>query len=396
VQGRKLKVYKYPGLKCSLSLKARLLLENGVGLEGCGFGYPTTAVGEVVFTTSHTGYTESLTDPSYKGQILVTTHPMVGNYGVPARTAHIPRVLEDYESGEIQAEGYIVSSLPLPNHYASVSSLHSWMASEEKPGLYSVDTRFLVKLIREKGVMMGVLSTYPESSDPPSWDELYRKLSSTPSYGEVPLAYKVSPRKPVIHRPLGLPKASVGVLDCGLKHGILRNLLALGLEVTRYPCTSKPDQIIEAHDAVVVSNGPGNPSLLVDAIQSAGEIAVSGKPVLGICLGMQLIALGLGGESYKLPYGHRAVNKPVVENGSGRCFITTHNHGYAIDAGFLGEAGLSVWFTQPDDGTLEGFKSRDGNVLAVQFHPEGGPGPWDTTWIFKVFASRIRGWSSVG
>ena len=390
-----MKVYSYLGLKCGFGLKARLLLENGVGIEGCGFGYPSTTVGEVVFSTAHTGYTESLTDPSYKGQILVSTHPMIGNYGVPARTTRIPQVLEDYESSDIQVEGYIVSTLPSPSHYASVSSLHSWMASEGKPGLYSVDTRFLVKLIREKGVMMGALSVYPESSDPPEWNELYRKLSSSPSYAEVPLAYKVSPRNPVTHRPPGLPRATIGMLDCGVKHGILRNLLGLGLEVTRYPCTAKPDEIIEQHDAIVVSNGPGNPSLLLDAIQSAGEIAVSGKPVLGICLGMQLIALGLGARSYKLPYGHRAVNKPVVETGTGRCFITTHNHGYAIDPDSLGEAGLSVWFTQPDDGTLEGFRSRDNMVMAVQFHPEGGPGPWDTTWIFRVFASRIRGWSSV-
>ena len=390
-----MKVYSYPSLKCGLGLRARLLLENEVGVEGCGFGYPTTAVGEVVFSTAHTGYTESLTDPSYRGQILVSTHPMMGNYGVPARTSRIPQVLENYESSGIQVEGYIVSNLPSPNHYASLSSLHSWMASEGKPGLYSVDTRFLVKAIREKGVVMGVLAVYPESGEPLDWSELRGKLLSTPPYGEVPFAYEVSPSKPVTHRPLGLPKASVGILDCGVKHGILRSLLGLGVEVTRYPCRTKPDLIIDSHDAVIVSNGPGNPSLLVDEIRSAGDIAVSGKPVLGICLGMQLIALGLGAESYKLPYGHRAVNKPVVESGSGRCYVTTHNHGYAIDEESLGEAGLSVWFIQPDDGTLEGFKSRDGRVMAVQFHPEGGPGPWDTTWVFERFASEIKGWSSV-
>jgi carbamoyl-phosphate synthase small subunit len=384
-----LKTYVYPRLHCGLGLRARLLLENGIGIEGCGFGYPSVAVGEVVFSTAQTGYTESLTDPSYNGQILVSSHPMVGNYGVPARREISPQIPLDYESDKIQVEGYVVSELPSPSHHASISNLHSWMTSEGKPGIYKVDTRFLIEIIREYGVLMGAIAVYPEDNNPPSWDELMKTLSISPSYNDLPLAYRVSPEKPIVHRPPGIPSGSISVLDCGLKYGILRSLLSLGLEVTRFPCTSKADLLLDGFDGVVISNGPGNPKLLIDAVHAARDIALSGKPVLGICLGMQLIALGLGAESYKMTYGHRAVNKPVVDLRDGKCYITTHNHGYAIDWASVDEAGLKPWFKQPDDGTLEGLRSRDGMILAVQFHPEGGPGPWDTKWIFKEFGKKL-------
>jgi len=381
-----IRVYRYPLLRCPLGLRARLLLANGLAVEGCGFGAPGTRVGEVVFTTAMTGYPESLTDPSYRGQILVATHPMMGNYGVPSRSRLSHGVLLDYESERVQVEGFVVAELPRPSHSASVASLHAWLAGEGVPGIYRVDTRLLVEEIREHGVVMGVLSVTPVSEEPPGWDELAKTLASAPSYDERLLAAETQPPAPVTHSPAGSPRARVSLLDCGVKHGILRRLLERGVEVTRVPCLQAgAGDLLDGYDAVVIGNGPGNPALLEKPARLAAEAAASGKPVLAICLGAQLLALGLGAETYKLPYGHRGVNKPVVEIPTGRCMVSTHNHGYAVRWETLDATGLEPWFRQPDDGTLEGLRSRDGLVLATQFHPEAGPGPWDSFWIFDRF-----------
>jgi carbamoyl-phosphate synthase small subunit len=383
------RVHAYPGLRCPTGLCARLLLADGQGFEGCGFGAPGVRVGEVVFTTAMTGYPESLTDPSYRGQILVATHPMVGNYGVPSRERRLHGVPLDYESDRIQVEAYVVAELPRPSHHASVMSLDEWLRGEGVPGVYRVDTRYLVRTIREHGVIMGVVSVHP-CGEEPSWGELWDTLRRSKSYDEQVFAYEVSPDKPVVHRPAGRPRARVSLLDCGVKYGILRQLLARGIEVVRMPCRSRGDELVEGFDGVVIGNGPGNPRLLRGPAEAAAYAASSGKPVLAICLGMQLLALGLGARSYKLPYGHRGVNKPVVEIGTGRCMVTTHNHGYAIDWDSVPETGLVPWFRQPDDGTLEGLRSRDWRILATQFHPEAGPGTWDSTWVFDSFASMLR------
>ena len=386
-----IKVYTMPLLQCPTGLRARLLLADGTAVEGCGFGAPVTRVGEVVFTTAMTGYPESLTDPSYRGQILIETHPMIGNYGVPSRSRLVHGVPLDYESDRVHVEGFIVAELPRPSHYASVASLHAWLAGEGVPGIYRVDTRFLVERIREHGVIMGIISVYPSGEEAPSWRELEKKLRSAKSYDERLFALEVSPSSPIKHAPEARPLARVSVLDCGLKYGILRRLLERRLEVTRYPCNAKADALIENYDGIVIGNGPGNPALLKHQARVAAEAALSGKPVLAICLGAQLLALGLGAETYKLPYGHRGVNKPVAEIGGGkRCMITTHNHGYAVSWESLAGTGLVPWFRQPDDGTLEGFRSKDGMVIATQFHPEAGPGPWDSSWIFDMFVERIR------
>ncbi|MET1101172.1 MAG: glutamine-hydrolyzing carbamoyl-phosphate synthase small subunit [Pyrodictiaceae archaeon] len=382
-------MYRYPFLRCPHDLCARLLLANGLGFEGCGFGAMGTAIGEAVFTTAMTGYPESLTDPSYRGQILVETHPMMGNYGVPSPSRRYAGIPLDYESDRVQVEGFVVAELPAPSHHASVMSLDEWLRKEKVPGIYRVDTRLLVRILREHGVLMAALAVFP-CKEPVAWDELARLLRESRSYDERVLALEVSPRKPIIHDPPHGVKARVSMLDCGVKYGILRRLLERGISVTRYPCDTPADELLDGYEGVILSNGPGNPSLLKKQTEVAAQVATSGKPVLAICLGMQLLSIGLGAKAYKLPYGHRGINKPVVELGTGKCYITTHNHGYAIDPDSLEGTGLLPWFTQPDDGTLEGVKSKDGLILATQFHPEAGPGPWDTTWIFDEFLKLIQ------
>ncbi|MEN2999140.1 MAG: glutamine-hydrolyzing carbamoyl-phosphate synthase small subunit [Acidilobaceae archaeon] len=372
------------GLRCSH--RARLLLANGMMIEGCAFGHTTTRTGELVFSTGMTGYPEALTDPSYAGQILVWTHPMVGCYGVPSREHSFCGVPINYESDRVAVEGFVVSELPPHNHYLSVSSLAEWLESSRVPGMYKVDTRAIVKVLREQGVMPAVLSTEEKS-----WEELRKALSSTPSYEEVDYTELVSPKVPLVHKPERSPAGKVSLLDCGLKYGILRNLLKVGLEVHRLPCSSKADELLEGYDGVVLSNGPGNPALLKDKVRVAEEVLLSGKPVLGICLGMQISALALGARVFKLRYGHRGPNKGVVDVLSGRSYITTQNHGYAVDEGSLEGTGLSVWFKNADDGTIEGLLHKELGALLVQFHPEGGPGPWDTTWVFHKFVKVLQG-----
>jgi carbamoyl-phosphate synthase small subunit len=381
-------IYKYPFLKCPRGLCSRLLLANGVGFEGCGFGSPRTVVGEAVFTTAMTGYPESLTDPSYRGQILVETHPMIGNYGVPSRSRNVAGIPLDYESDSIQVEGFVVAELPKPSHYASVMSLDEWFRSEDRPGMYRVDTRLLVRILREHGVVMAVLATFP-CDNPVTWEELAETLGKSKTYDENLYALSVTPQKPITHHPDGKPVARISVLDCGIKYGILRQLLLRGIEVTRYPCWARSDELVENYDGILLSNGPGNPVLLKQQAETAARVATSGKPILAICLGMQLLSIGLGAETYKLPYGHRGVNKPVIDLETGKCYITTHNHGYAVRVESLEGTGLVPWFRQPDDGTLEGVKTRDGLVLATQFHPEAGPGPWDSTWVFDLFLKNV-------
>ncbi|MFZ8794462.1 MAG: glutamine-hydrolyzing carbamoyl-phosphate synthase small subunit [Acidilobaceae archaeon] len=374
-------------LKCRSGLRARLLLADGTRVEGCGFGAQDVRVGEVVFATGMPGYTEALTDPSYAGQILIWTHPMVGCYGIPSLEHSYCGVPFNHESDRVQVEGFIVSELPPHNHYLSVTSLAEWLESSNVPGMFRVDTRALVKRIREYGVVMGVLAVYPEGGEV-EWVELERRLRSSEAYDVRDYTLKVSPKTPIVHRPNGRPKARISVLDCGLKYGILRELLKRGFEVTRLPCWSKASELLE-FDGIVLSNGPGNPAILDHQISVAREVVYSGKPVLGICLGMQLISLALGARTFKLRYGHRGPNKGVVDVTTGRSYITTQNHGYAVDEESLDSTGLQVWFKNIDDGTLEGVRHGRLPVLAVQFHPEGGPGPLDTTWVFDLFARMV-------
>ncbi|CCC81135.1 glutamine-hydrolyzing carbamoyl-phosphate synthase small subunit [Thermoproteus tenax] len=339
-----------------------LVLEDGTVLKGRLIGAERTAIGEVVFTTSVVGYPQSITDPSYKGQILVFTHPLIGNYGVSE---------DQYESDRIQTEAVVVYEATQPSHYKSVMSLDEWLKSFNVPGIEGVDTRALVLMLRERGVMMGAVGPEPP-------EELLEKVKRAPRYDEVNYALMVSPKEP---EELGDGRRCVGVVDCGVKRSILRELVKRGVRVLRVPCLQW--ELALKCDAVLFSPGPGNPNLM-DKVAEGVRAAVEMKlPVLGICLGHQITAKALGARLYKLKFGHRASNKPVRDLVfTGKTYITTHNHGYAVDPA---DSGLRPWAVQPDDGTVEGLYHPNLPILTTQFHPEAGPGPKDTTWIFDKF-----------
>ncbi len=376
---------------CKRGLRSVIVLENGLVVRGCGFGAPGIRVGEIVFTTNIVGYPESLTDPSYKGQILVYTHPLVGNYGVPSRKLDYLGIPLNYESDKIQVEAFVVAYETSPSHWASTCSLHEWLKEEGVPGVSGVDTRSLVKIIREKGVMMAVVAVYPENEEV-DLDELLAKLESAPRYDDIDYASRVSPLEPVIHRVPGDGKGTLIITDCGIKYGILREILRRGYDVVRIPCHSDPVRYLEEYNAVgvVVSNGPGNPVLLKDVIENIRALIEYRTPLLGICLGHQLISLALGATTYKLKYGHRGPNKPVLDLSRHKCYITTQNHGYAINTNSLEDTGLRLWMINADDRTVEALIHEKLPVLTTQFHPEASPGPLDTTWVFDYFLKMVR------
>lgn len=350
--------------------RAYLVLEDGTVLAGRAFGADRTAVGEVVFTTSVVGYPQSITDPSYRGQILVFTHPLIGNYGVSE---------DQFESDRVQVEAVVVYEATQPNHYKSTMSLDEWLKSAGVPGIARVDTRYLVLKLREYGVMMGAVG-----QEPP--EELLERIRRSPRYDEVDYASMVSPKEP---QTLGDGKICIGVVDCGVKTSILRELVKRGVKVLRVPCFQW--ELALQCDGVLFSPGPGNPKLLRRVSEGARAAAEMKKPILGICLGHQVTALALGADIYKLKFGHRATNKPVRDLAfTGKTYITTHNHGFAVDPKSLEGTGLRVWAVQPDDGTIEGLYHESLPVLTSQFHPEAGPGPWDTRWLFDKFLKIVE------
>ena len=370
-------------------MRAVLVLEDGTALRGRGFGAPGTAVGEVVFTPGMVGYTEALTDPSYAGQILVFTYPLIGNYGVA------PPSLRDefglplhFESEGVKVEGVVVHEVcSKPSHWASVKTLDEWLREEGVPGIWGVDTRYLVQRLRERGAMAGALTVYEEGEEPNLGELL--QLARSFDYGGRNLAREVSAREPVLLSSGG-GRGLVAVLDCGVKASIVRAILRRGFDVAILPYGTPAERVVDLDPAaVVLSNGPGNPELCTEVISCARALAEYGVPMLGICLGHQVISLALGARTYKLPYGHRGANKPVVDVRTGRCYVTSQNHGYAVDLESLRGTGLELWFVNADDGTVEGVRSEEKKILCVQFHPEGAPGPNDTQWVFDYFARLV-------
>ncbi|UXD21428.1 carbamoyl phosphate synthase small subunit [Ignicoccus pacificus DSM 13166] len=371
-------------MKCKGSEEAALVLEDGTVFRGCYFGEPRVSIGEIVFTTTMNGYPESLTDPSYKGQILVMTHPMVGNYGVPSKNLiHKPSGLPlHYESDSIKVEGFVISRLTKPSHWSSVMSLDEWLKRESIPGLHFVDTRMIVKKIREEGVKMGAIVPADEI------ESALGKISNVPRYDEVDYISQVKPKVPIAHG----EGETVALIDCGVKYGIVRELTERGLRVLRIPCGEKIEKFSDEIKGVILANGPGNPKIAAERykVTEAARAAVEyGFPILSICLGHQLLNIAFGAQVYKMKYGHRGVNKPVKDTDS-KCYIVSENHGYAIKPETVNRRMFKHWFFNPDDRTLEGVVNYEKKIFSVQFHPESSPGPHDTRWIFDMFAKAVK------
>jgi carbamoyl-phosphate synthase small subunit len=358
-------------------MRAELILEDGTRFDGEPFGAPRSAPGEVVFNTGMVGYAESMTDPSYAGQILVLTYPLVGNYGIPVNGqpghAAQPNDISPYfESSRIQIEGLVISRLSAAySHWSALDSLDSWMRKHDVPGICGVDTRVLTKGLRTKGCMLGKIVVGDKDVE---WDDPNKRN----------LVAGVSIREPLFYPSTGDKK--VVLVDLGSKNNILRNLLRRGLNVLRVPWNY--DWSRENVDGIVLSNGPGDPKMCQETIAVIQRGFDAGMPVFGICLGHQLIALAAGGDTYKLKYGHRGQNQPCIEVGSKRCFITSQNHGYAVDDQSLPQD-WKPWFFNANDGTNEGIRHLTKPICSVQFHPEATPGPSDTEFLFDRFLESL-------
>jgi carbamoyl-phosphate synthase small subunit len=385
-----------------MAKKAILVLEDGSVYEGSSFGAETTTYGEVVFDTSMTGYQEMLTDPSFAGQILVPTYPLIGNYGISEG---------DFESKQIQVRGFAVREYcPQPSHWQSTLTLHNFLQDNGIPGISGIDTRALTRHIRSIGVMMGIITSEMTA------EEALGELKNLPKYDLTDFVHQVSTEKPYewqsdtpvnasIAQILSLEEreaatssviasaakqSRIVVLDLGLKYNILRILSQSGCRVTAVPCTTSAEDILALNpDGIVLSPGPGDPTLLDDITETVKKL-VGRKPLMGICLGHQLIGRALGAGTFKLKFGHRGGNHPVRDLATGRVYITAQNHGYAIDADTL-KGGLEVSHINLNDSTLEGLRHRDLPILSIQYHSEASPGPLDNRYLFERFLEMVGG-----
>ena len=359
-----------------MSKQAFLVLEDGSVHEGYSFGAEADAFGEVVFCTSMVGYQEMLTDPSYAGQILVPTYPLIGNYGINEH---------DYESAGIQVRGFVVrEECPVPNHYLSQKTIHQYLAENGITGIQGVDTRAITRRLRSAGVMMGMIT----SNKTPQ--EALADLQKAPDYGSIDFVRQVTTRAPYQWQPEGSePIHHIVALDCGLKYNILRILNRLDCIVTVVPCTMSAEEILSLKpDGILLSPGPGDPELL-DYIVATVKHLTSRKPIMGICLGNQLIARAFGARTFKLKFGHRGGNHPVRELATGRIHITAQNHGYAINPDTLTN-GLEVTHVNLNDNTIEGLRHKELPIFAIQYHSEASPGPLDSTYLFNRFLEMIK------
>jgi carbamoyl-phosphate synthase small subunit len=347
--------------------KAKLILEDGTVFEGESFGAAKNINGEVVFNTGMVGYPETLTDPSYRGQILALTYPLIGNYGVPDQ-ARENNLYKNFESDKIQINALIVSEYEKDFfHWSAVKSLAAWLKENKIPALSGIDTRALTKRLREKGTMLGKIIIRADS-DPGFEDPNLRNLVAEVSIRE-PLEY-------------GAGKKKLLMVDCGVKNNIIRSFIERGVSVIRVPWDYDFAEL--AADGILVSNGPGDPVMCRVTVENIKRAMMKNRPILGICLGSQLLGLAAGASSYKLKYGHRSQNQPCSEMGTRRCYITSQNHGYAIDTKTLPED-WREWFYNDNDGTNEGLLHISKPFFGAQFHPEASPGPDDTEFVFDMF-----------
>jgi carbamoyl-phosphate synthase small subunit len=361
---------------------ARLVLADGRVFEGVGIGSPRRATGEVVFNTSMTGYQEALTDPSYRGQILTMTYPLQGNYGVNRYTD---------ESREVQVRGFVVrEATDLPSHWRCEGTLDDYLAQRDIAGIAEVDTRALTRHLRTQGVVMGTITR--DESPARALERLHRE----PDYASLNYVAEVSTPSPYdFADPLVAPPAietpgpHIVVVDLGVKRNIMRLLQQRGCEVTAVPHGTSAEEILSLHpEGVVLSPGPGDPMLLDDAVTAARGL-VGKTPIMGICLGHQVIGRVFGASTYKLKFGHRGANHPVRDEQTGLVYITAQNHGFAVDGERLDPA-IEVSQVHLNDGTVEGLRHREEPVFTIQYHSEASPGPNDTEFLFDRFMATVR------
>lgn len=355
---------------------AILVLADGSAYQGYAFGAETDACGEVVFNTSMVGYQEMLTDPSYAGQIVVPTYPLIGNYGINE---------QDIESAKIQVRGFAVrEECYQPSHYLNTQTLHRYLAEYGISGISGIDTRAVTRKLRSVGVMMGIIT----SDKTPQ--QALEQLKQQPDYGSIDFVRQVTTEKPYQWENGAEPQYKVVVLDCGLKYNILRLLAQRGCAVSVVPCTTPAEEILALKpDGVLLSPGPGDPELLDYIVGTVKKLAGK-QPMMGICLGNQLIARAFGGKNFKLKFGHRGANHPVRELATGRIHITAQNHGYAVDPESIGKE-LEVTHINLNDGTVEGLRHKELPIFAIQYHSEASPGPLDNTYLFDRFMDFIKG-----
>ncbi len=349
----------------------KLVLEDGTEFEGRSFGYQKSVSGEVVFNTSMVGYTESLTDPSYKGQILVLTYPLIGNYGIPGTDSE-EELFKFYESYSIHISGLIVSDYTEEySHWNAQKSLGDWLKEYEVPGIYGIDTRELTKILREKGTMLGKIIYMDQ--DVQIFNPAEKNLVAQVSVKE--------------KKTYGHGKYKVILIDCGVKYNIIRNLVKRDATVTLVPWDY--DFNNDEFDGIFISNGPGDPKQCNATIQNLKKAYRGNKPITGICLGNQLMALAADADTYKLKYGHRSHNQPAVQVGTDKAFVTSQNHGYATNNDTLPNDWEPL-FINLNDGTNEGVKHKTKPFFSSQFHPEASSGPTDTEFLFDMFMDNVR------
>ena len=350
--------------------EAVLILEDGTRYKGRLFGYEKSVSGELVFYTAMTGYPESLSDPSYKGQILVPTFPLIGNYGVPGDET-VNGISKFYESDRIQCSALVISQYSAEySHWDSEKSLGEWLKKWQVPGIYGIDTRALTKRLREKGAMLGKIIFGDE--DIPFYDPNKDNLVAQVSCPEI--------------KHYGNGRYKVLMVDCGMKNNILRCLLQYDVQIKRVPWNYDFSQ--EDYDGLFISNGPGDPAMCTETIANIRKALSDDRPIMGICLGNQLLALAAGAKTYKLKYGHRGHNQTVRIPGTHKCFVTSQNHGFAIDDSTL-PADWERMFENLNDGTNEGIKHKSKPFFSTQFHPEASSGPTDTGNLFGMFVENM-------
>ncbi len=349
----------------------KIILEDGTEFTGQSFGSETSASGEIVFNTAMTGYPESLTDPSYKGQILTLTYPLVGNYGVPG-TEKENELHKFYESHALHISGLIIHDYSFKhNHWNANKSLGDWLKEYDLPGIYGIDTRELTKILREKGTMLGKIIFNNEKIDfyDPNKENQVAKVSTKEK------------------RVYGNGKYKITLVDCGVKYNIIRNLLKRDTTVSLVPWDY--DFTTEDYDGLFISNGPGDPKFCTPTVNNIAKAFNKDKPIYGICMGNHLLSLAAGADTYKLKYGHRSHNQPVIQKDTDKAYITSQNHGYAANNDTL----PSDWeplFINLNDNTNEGIKHKSKPYFSSQFHPEASGGPTDTEFLFDLFIDEVK------